>query len=493
MTGPERPWLDHDLCYRILESRDRRFDGRVYSLVRTTGIYCRPSCPARPPRPANVEFVPTAAAAQVRGYRPCRRCRPDAAPGSPDWDGRADVVARAVRAIEDGVVDRDGVDGLAALLGYGRRQVHRLLVAELGAGPLALARARRVRAAQVLLETTDLPITEVAHAAGFSSIRQFNDTIRAVHGTTPTALRSAGRVARPSEPRSGSSIELRLATREPFAGGELFEFWAARSVPGIEHVSAEGIARSVGLPHGQAIVSLSLDGGDGLRIGVRLEDGRDLAPLVRRVRRWADLDADPVAVDAVLGRDPLLGPLVAAVPGRRVPGSVDVFETAVRAVVGQQISVAGARTVIGRLVDAVGEPLRLEHPALTRVFPDAERVAGIDPSLLAMPRSRRATVVMLASEVASGRLVLDDSADRDEVVARLLAIPGIGPWTADYVRMRGLHDPDVLLPGDLGVRRALEAVGATPADTASWRPWRSYAVHHLWARPAAPSAAKEAS
>lgn len=507
-AASDRPWLDHDRCYRILESRDRRFDGRFYAAVRTTGIYCRPSCPARTPRSVNVEFLPTAAAAQVRGYRPCRRCRPDAVPGAPDWDLRADVVARAVRAIDDGVVDREGVDGLASRLGYGRRHLQRLLVAELGAGPLALARANRSRTAQVLLESSDLPIVEVAFAAGFSSIRQFNDTIRSLYGATPTELRTARRRAETATSRTASrwsgsgddrrvdgaamSLGLRLATRPPFAGAELLDFWAVRSVSGVEHASEGRFERTVALPHGHGVVSITLAdprdrpaGAPGLHLSVRLEDARDLAPLVRRVRRWADLDADPVAVDRVLGADQLLAPLVAAVPGRRLPGSLDVFETAVRAVVGQQISVAGARTVMGRLVEAAGAPLRIAHPVLRRVVPDAEQLAAIDVAALAMPTARRRTVLALAESVATGRIALDDAADRDEIRARLLEIPGIGPWTADYVRMRGLHDPDVLLSGDLGVRRALDEVGATLADAERWRrwqPWRSYAVHHLWAR-----------
>ncbi len=498
--GPgERVWLDHERCYRALTSRDARFDGWFYAAVRSTGIYCRPSCPARTPRAANVEFVPTAAAAQQRGFRACKRCRPDATPGSPDWDVRADVAGRAMRLIADGVVDREGVPGLAARLGYSSRQLQRLLVAEVGAGPLALARTQRAQTARVLLETTDLSVTDVAFAAGFTSVRQFNDTVREVYAVTPTDLRRASPAARRhGERRPGGAgtstgplvTSLRLAARRPFAADELLAFFAARAVPGVEHDDDTGYSRSMRLPHGHALVTIVADAGsaapDALCVTLRLEDWRDLAPAVQRLRRLTDLDADPLAVDAELGRDPVLGRLVADVPGRRLPGSVDPFETAVRAVIGQQISVAGARTVTGRIVAAAGEPLRIAHARVNRVFPDATALAGVDPDVLAMPTSRKRTLVGLARAVADGELALDHGADRAEVHAGLLALTGIGPWTADYVRMRGLHDPDVFLPGDLGVRRALAAAGLGPDHAARWRPWRSYALHHLWALPSHP-------
>lgn len=510
-NGAERVWLDHERCYRVLTSRDARFDGRFYAAVRSTGIYCRPSCPARTPRPVNVEFVPTAAAAQQRGYRACKRCRPDATPGSPDWDTRADVAGRAMRLIADGVVERDGVPGLAARLGYSCRQLQRLLVAEVGAGPLALARSQRAHTARILLETTDLPIVDVAFAAGFASVRQFNDTVRATYDSTPTDLRrSRRRVSTTGGGSPGpSATSLRLAARTPFAADELLAFVAARAVPGLEHHDGHAYHRSMRLPHGHGLATLAVDDDHGapvaLRLTVRLEDWRDLAPAVQRVRRLADLDADPAAVDAVLGRDIVLGPAVAATPGRRLPGSVDPFETAVRAVIGQQISVAGARTVAGRLVAAAGEPLRVSDPhvsqatqvtqvtQVTHVFPDADVLAEVDPGVLAMPASRKRTIVALARAVSEGDVALDAGVDRDEMRAGLLAIGGIGPWTADYVAMRGLHDPDVFLPDDLGVRRALAAAGLATDHARRWRPWRSYALHHLWAHPwAAPSSATSA-
>ncbi|MEX2625510.1 MAG: AlkA N-terminal domain-containing protein [Ilumatobacteraceae bacterium] len=505
----DRVWLDHERCYRALSSRDARFDGWFYAAVRSTGIYCRPSCSARTPRPVNVEFVATAAAAQQRGLRACKRCRPDATPGSPDWDVRADVSGRAMRMIADGTIDREGVPGLANRLGYSTRQLQRLLVAEVGAGPLALARAQRAHTARILLETTDLAVTDVAFAAGFASVRQFNDTVREVYASTPTDLRrgrgSAGMGC--PVPRGGAAsagaltTSIRLAARRPFAAAELLAFLAARAVPGVEHHVDGSYERTMRLPHGHGVVSLvpddhspddrTADGDAGpaaLRATLRLEDWRDLAPAVQRLRRLADLDADPLAVDDVLGRDEVLGPLVSAVPGRRLPGSVDPFETAVRAVIGQQISVAGARTVAGRVVAAVGEPLRIPHANLGRVFPGASALAGIDPDDLPMPGSRKRTLAGLARAVDDGRLVLDDGVDRDVARAGLLALAGIGPWTADYVVMRGLHDPDVFLAGDLGVRHALAAAGLAPDHVAHWRPWRSYALHHLWAMPTRPPA-----
>lgn len=483
-TGPERIWLDHERCYRALSSRDARFDGRFYAAVRTTGIYCRPSCPARTPRPGNVGFVPTAAAAQQHGFRACKRCRPDATPGSPDWDTRADLVARAMRLIGDGVVDREGLTGLAARLGYSSRHVTRVLVDELGAGPNALARSQRARTARVLLETTDVPVTDVSFAAGFASVRQFNDTVRAVYSASPTELRraaaSAGvRTASVADAGGAAAVTVRLTARQPFPVAEIFGFLAARAVPGVESSTEQRYRRALRLPRGHGVVTLEPDDG-AVRASFRLHDWRDLQPAVERVRRLVDLDADPLAVDQVLGSCSVLGPLVRATPGRRVPGSVDPFETAVRAVVGQQVSVAGARTVAGRIVTAVGEPLTLTDDLVTRVFPDPGAVVEIGDEHLAMPGSRRDTLRRLAGAVVDGSLQLHHGADRDEVRRRLLAIRGIGPWTAEYVVMRGLHDPDAFLPTDLGVRRALERAGAGADAADRWRPWRSYALHHLW-------------
>ena len=465
---------DDDTCYRAVDSRDARFDGWFFTGVTSTGIYCRPSCPAITPRRRNVTFHPSAAAAQRAGFRACKRCRPDSSPGSPEWSTRADVAGRALRLIGDGVVDRDGVPGLADRLGYSERQVHRTLVAEVGAGPVALARAQRAQTARVLLETTDLPVADVAFAAGFASVRQFNDTIREVFAATPTGLRVGRRADTTGAP---GAITLRLPYREPLSVSTVLDFLGAHAVPGLEHYAGGVFSRVVPAPGGAAIVALSP--GDGAVLcEVRLLDVRDLVSVVARVRRLLDLDADPVAVDHVLGADPALGPLVATRPGLRAPGSVDPFETAVRVVVGQQISVSGSRTVVGRIVAEHGTPL----PDGWRAFPTPEALAAVDPTTLPMPRARGRAVVGLAEAFASGAVVLDPGADRDDVRARLLALRGIGPWTADYLAMRTLGHPDVLLTTDLVVRRAAADLGVElGGERPDWAPWRTYATYHLWA------------
>ncbi|MET0908911.1 MAG: AlkA N-terminal domain-containing protein, partial [Ilumatobacteraceae bacterium] len=476
--------LDQDQCYVAVQSRDRRFDGWFVTAVRTTGIYCRPSCPAITPKRTNVDFFPTAAAAQQRGFRACKRCRPDASPGSPEWNVRQDVIGRAMRLIADGCVERDGVPGLARRLGYSERHLNRLMTEELGAGPLAIARAQRAHTARLLIETTDVSLTDVAFAAGFGSVRQFNDTIREVFATAPSDLRA--RAA--SSPRSTSSVQggptgvvsLRLPTRQPFAGDEALQFLGERALPGIESWDGTEYRRSLRLPDGHGVISLRI-AADHVAANVRLSSWTDLGAAVQRIRRLLDLDADPEAVDVALSSEPLMAALVAGRPGRRAPGSVDAFETSMRAVVGQQISVAGARTVMSRLVAAVDQRLSLDDPDLTHVFPAPERIADAPDEAFSMPTARRDTLRRLAHAVVDGTVVLDPGVDPDHARASLLALKGIGPWTADYVVMRGLSHPDVFLGSDLGVLHAIDRITATRPDPASWAPWRSYAVHHLWA------------
>lgn len=474
------PLLDPDRCYRAASSRDERFDGWFYIGVRTTGIYCRPSCPAVTPKRSNVDFYRSSAAAQQDGFRACKRCRPDASPGSPEWDLRSDLIGRAMRLIADGVVDREGVAGLSQRLGYSNRHLNRMITDELGAGPLALARAQRAQTARILIETTDMSMTDVAFAAGFGSIRQFNDTVRAVFATSPTDLR---RTSHRGDARGESgSVAVRLVAREPFAGRELFAFLRARAVSGVEHCDHGEYRRSLVLPHGHGTVSTRL--GDGfVQATFRLADWRDLAPAVGRVRRLLDLDADPVAIDETLLTDAAIAPLVERLPGLRAAGSVDPAETLVRAIVGQQVSVAGARTVTARLAHELGAPLTVNDGQLTRAFPTMARLAGATIRDLPMPTARAATLRDVAAAVQSGDLVLDAGVDRAELVERLMARRGIGPWTARYVVMRALGDPDVFLDTDLGVRRALAERDLTPADAERWRPWRTYAMHHLWNSP----------
>jgi AraC family transcriptional regulator of adaptative response / DNA-3-methyladenine glycosylase II len=510
--------LDADRCYRAVASRDARFDGQFVTAVRTTGIYCRPSCPAVTPKATNVEFWPTAAAAQLRGFRACRRCLPDAVPGSPDWNIRADLAGRAMRLIGDGVVERDGVPGLATRLGYSERQLGRVLTAELGAGPLALARAHRAHTARLLVETTPMGMADIAFASGFASVRQFNDTVREVYGVPPTTLRSeAGRHAVPA---AAGTIVLRLPFRPPFDGAGLLAFFAARAAAGVEEVDGGTYRRTMRLPRGPAVVSLHLpvlaevasssqrksplrgrarlceDGrtprarrsptarATHVVATLRLSDPRDLAPAVARLRRLLDLDADPVAVDAVLSADPLLAPSVAATPGVRLPGTVDPTETALRAVLGQQVSVAAARTAAARLAGALGErlspALAVDGPDL--LFPTAAAVAEHGVEVLTGPARRTASIVGLAAALADGTLVLDPGRDAAAFRADLTALRGIGPWTAGYLAIRVLGDPDELLPDDLAVRRGARALGIDdlPHHAARWAPWRSYAALHLW-------------
>jgi AraC family transcriptional regulator of adaptative response / DNA-3-methyladenine glycosylase II len=470
-----------DICYRAVSSRDARFDGWFVMGVQTTGIYCRPSCPAMTPRRANVAFYPTAAAAQRAGFRACLRCRPDAAPGSPEWNSRADLVARAMRLIGDGVVERDGVSGLASRLGYTERHLHRQLVAELGAGALALARAQRAQTARVLIETTKVPFADIAFASGFASIRQFNDTIREVFAATPTQLRGK---FRGSESTPGG-ITVRLPYRPPFDADGLLDFLKARQVSGIEEWTDTTHKRALRLPHGMATMALTPMPGY-VECTLRLADLRDLSTAVWRARRLFDLDADPVAVDAALSADPALEPLVLKRPGVRVPGAVDGLEIAVRAVVGQQISVPAARTVLGRMVAALGEPLAEPDGTLTHVFPTAEALATAPDEALPMPAARKRTIRALGAAVADGRVDLHPGAAVEEATEAMCALPGIGPWTAGYVVMRALADPDAFLPTDLGIKRAAESHGL-PTDPAAlterakaWRPWRAYALMHLW-------------
>jgi AraC family transcriptional regulator of adaptative response / DNA-3-methyladenine glycosylase II len=475
--------LDHDWCLRAFHSRDPRFDGWFYVGVVTTGIYCRPSCPANPPKPQNVRFHPTAASAQLAGFRACKRCRPDASPGSPEWNTRADVVGRAMRLIADGVVDREGVGGLAARLHYSERHLARLLTAEVGAAPLALARAQRAHTARILIETTELPLTEVAFAAGFSSVRQFNDTVRAVFAMAPRELRRANRR---TEPASAGALTLRLPYRGTLDAPALFGFLGTRAVPGVEawDAATSTYRRTLALPHGTGTATLA-PGPGWVSCTLRLDDWRDVAATVQRCRRLLDLDADPQAVASVLAADDALAPLVRARPGLRAPGVVDGNEIAVRAVLGQQVSVAGARTLAARLVRAYGEPLSVPVDGLTHLFPRADVLAEAADEHLSMPGARRASLRAVCAALAAQPI--DAATDRAELERRLLAVKGIGSWTAGYVAMRALGDPDVFLPTDLGVQRAAcrRGLDATPAALAAraerWRPWRTYAVHHLWA------------
>jgi AraC family transcriptional regulator of adaptative response / DNA-3-methyladenine glycosylase II len=473
--------MTFDERYRAIDARDARFDGQFVTAVHTTGIYCRPSCPARTPKPANVTFYQTSAAAHEAGFRACKRCLPEATPGSPQWNLRGDVAGRAMRLIADGVVDRDGVPGLSRRLGYSDRHLTRLLASELGAGPLALARAHRAHTARTLLVDTDLPMSDVAFAAGFGSIRQFNETMTEVFALSPTDLRARRRHGATTSGR----IDLVLPVREPFDAVGLFGWMRAHAVPGVETGDAVSFARTIRLGGGPAWFEVRQDAAGRLRLRAELTSLRDLAPLIARVRRLFDLDADPDAVDAALARHPELSPLVRRIPGVRLPAAIDADEMLIRAMIGQQISVASARTVMGRLAAELGEPVETPSgPAV--LFPTPEVIAERGGDVLRGPGARIRAIVGAATALADGSLRLGPGDDTDEQRAALLALPGIGPWTADYVRMRVLGDPDVLLPGDVAARAGAAAAGI-PADAAgltAWAtrlaPWRSYLMAHLW-------------
>ncbi|MFD5280338.1 AlkA N-terminal domain-containing protein [Streptomyces rubrogriseus] len=476
---------DTERCVRAVQSKDARFDGWFFTAVLTTGIYCRPSCPVVPPKPGNMTFYPSAAACQQAGFRACKRCRPDTSPGSPEWNRRADLTARAMRLIADGVVDREGVPGLAARLGYSTRQVERQLLAELGAGPLALARAQRAQTARLLIETTPLPMADIAFAAGFSSIRTFNDTVREVYALSPSELRTRAPRNRAATTAPGA-LSLRLPFRAPLNPDNLFGHLAATAVPGVEEWKDGAYRRTLRLPYGHGIVALTPNP-DHIACRLTLSDLRDLTVAISRCRRLLDLDADPVAIDDQLRADPLLAPLVDKAPGRRVPRTVDEAEFAVRAVLGQQVSTAAARTHAARLVTAHGDPVDDPEGGLTHLFPSTEALAAVDPETLAMPRTRRTTFTTLVAHLADGSVNPGVESDWAETRARLLDLPGFGPWTADVIAMRALGDPDAFLPTDLGIRRAAAELGlpSTPAAltarAAAWRPWRAYAVQYLWA------------
>ncbi|PRY00511.1 DNA-3-methyladenine glycosylase 2 [Allonocardiopsis opalescens] len=474
--------LDFDTCYRAIVARDARFDGRFYIGVTSTGIYCRPICPSRTPARRNVRFYPHAAAAEVAGFRACRRCRPETSPGSPDWDVRKDLIGRALRLIENGTVDAEGVGGLAGRLAVTERHLHRLFIAEVGAGPLALARTRRLQLARRLLAESDLPITDIAFASGFGSVRRFNESVKDAYGLPPGALRGhrTGRPLRAAQP--GGPLSLRLAYRPPFDAAALLDFLAARAIPGVEEVSPNRYARTIATPGGPGTLELLPDpGAPQIVLRLAVPDLRGTPQVVAACRALFDLCADPATVAGVLGADPALAPLVAARPGLRVPGAYDGFELAVRAVLGQQVSVAAARTLAGRLVAATGTPLPEPVGTLTHVFPTADALAGADLDHVGLTGARRRTLRALAEAVADGGLHLDSGADVAATTAALEELPGIGPWTSGYIAMRALRDPDAFPGTDLVLRRAMESAGIT--TTEPWRPWRAYAALHLWTAP----------
>lgn len=477
--------LDPDTCYRALRTRDPRFDGRFFTAVRSTGVYCRPVCPARTPKRENCLFLPCAAAAQEAGYRPCLRCRPEASPGTPAWLGTSATVSRGLRLIGGGALDEGGVEDLAGRLGIGARHLRRLFLSHLGATPQAVAHTRRVLFAKKLIDETDLPMAQVAFAAGFSSVRRFNTALRDAYHRPPRELRRRGSAAARS---SAVDLSLRLPYRPPLAFPAFLAFFAPRATPGVEAVDAECYRRTLALGGARGWVEVrALPEANQLVARLRLDAPAPLIGVTERLRRIFDLGADPAEIARHLRRDRRLASRLERLPGVRVPGTWDGFELAVRAILGQQVSVPGATTLAGRLVEAYGEALPDTGDAGLRwLFPTPEALAEADPVRLGIPRTRASAIAALSRAVAKGELCLDGSEDLDASLARLQALPGIGPWTAQLIAMRALGEPDALPAGDLGLRRNLGRSGklASPAEVEAraeaWRPWRAYGAMLLW-------------
>jgi AraC family transcriptional regulator of adaptative response / DNA-3-methyladenine glycosylase II len=478
--------LDQDLCYRVLAGRDARFDGRFFVCVKTTRIYCRPVCPARTPKRENCSFVPSAAAAEALGYRSCLRCRPETAPGTPAWAGSEASVARALRLIEEGALDEGSVEVLAARLGIGARQLHRLFVRHLGASPLAVASNRRLLMAKQLITETELPLCEVAAAAGFQSLRRFNDAVRTVYHRSPSDLR---RGSKGSGPQAAAAISLRLGYRPPFDWERILAYLGGRAIPGVEEVGEETYRRTYRLGNSTGAIEVTHQPSR-RALSVRI-DGAGPLPvrqIVARVRRLFDLDADPAAITAVLGGDPIVGPRLARARGLRVPGAFDPFELAIRAVLGQQVSVKGATTLSGRVVQRCGTPIAVARNGLTHLFPTPEVLARADLSGLGLTSGRTQALKSLSAACASSACELKPGTSLNDSVAQLVTLPGIGEWTAHYVALRALGEPDAFPAADLGLRKV--AGGGVPIApralermAEAWRPWRGYAALLLWTEP----------
>ncbi|MDP1873771.1 AlkA N-terminal domain-containing protein [Phenylobacterium sp.] len=480
--------LDDDACYRALTMRDARLDGKIFVGVRSTGIYCRPICPARTPLRRNVTFHPSAAAAQEAGFRPCLRCRPETSPDLGAWRGSSNTVARALSLIEDGVLDEGDVEALADRVGVGGRQLRRLFKQHLGASPVAVAQTRRVLLAKQLICDTALPMAEVALASGFGSVRRFNETFQQLYARPPRDLRR--RRGTEISAQAGGGVVLRLAYRPPYDWPAMLDFLALRAVPGVEAVEAGCYHRALRIDGVAGLVSVAPGPGDTLEVRARFARLQVLPQVIARVRRVFDLGADPAQVNAHLSRDPDLAPLVARRPGLRAPGAWDGFELAVRAVLGQQITVTGARALAGRLTAAHGEslPAAFAGQGLTHLFPTPQALAQIDPASLPMPGARARALVGLAAAAAADPGLFAPQGSLEAAVAKLKALPGIGEWTAQYIALRQMREPDAFPHGDIGLMRALAGPDGTRPNPAqllaraeAWRPWRAYGALHLWA------------
>jgi len=479
--------MDRTACYRAISTRDIRFDGRLFIGVKTTGIYCRPICPARTPKFENVSFYASAAAAQEAGFRPCLRCRPEVSPELAFWRGSSNTVSRALALIESGGLDDDDVEGLANRLGVGGRQLRRLFRQHVGASPIAVAQTRRVLLAKQLIHETSLPMAEVALASGFNSVRRFNETFRDLFGRPPAALRHGrGKTA-----REAGALSVRLAYRPPYDWDAMLSFLSARAIPGVEVVAGDNYRRSIAIGANLGMISVMPAVKNRIDVRVRFPDMAALPQIIARVRRVFDLAADPDTIAAHLALDPMLAPLVAARPGLRVPGAWDGFELAVRAILGQQITVPAATKLLGKLVQAFGDPLPApmqESEGLSHLFPSVARIATADLATLGMPRARSVAVTALAQAIAADPAIFSRGASLEDAILKLRSMPGIGEWTAQYIAMRELREPDAFPAADIGLLRAMaDGEGRRPSPSAlltrseRWRPWRAYAALHLWA------------
>jgi AraC family transcriptional regulator of adaptative response / DNA-3-methyladenine glycosylase II len=487
--------MDRTACYRAISTRDARFDGRLFVAVKTTGIYCRPICPARTPKFENTSFYPSAAAAQEAGFRPCLRCRPETSPDLAFWRGTTNTVSRALALIEAGGLDEADVEGLANRLGVGARQLRRLFRQHVGASPIAVAQTRRILLAKQLIHETSLPMAEVALASGFNSVRRFNETFLEMFGRSPAKLRRIHDKAR----RETGALSVRLPYSPPYDWDAMLSFLGMRAIPGVEAVSGNVYRRSIAIGGDSGVISVTPAEKNRVNVSVRFPNMAALPQIIARVRRVFDLAADPDTIGAHLALDPVLAPLVSARPGLRVPGAWDGFELAVRAIFGQQITVPAATKLLGRLVAAHGAPLPAtmkDSEGLSHLFPLASRVAKADIAALGMPNARAMSVKSLAQAISADPAIFSRGASLEEAIAKLRSLPGIGEWTAQYIAMRELREPDAFPAADIGLLRAMAAAdGSRPSPmellsrAERWRPWRAYAALHLWAAGIAPPTA----
>ena len=479
--------LEPDTCYRAVKSRDARFDGRFFTAVKSTGIFCRPVCPATTPKQKNCRFMPSAAAAMAAGFRPCLRCRPEAAPGSPAWKGVTSTVARAMRLIGEGALDTGSVDDLALRLGVGERHLRRLFLEHVGAGPKTVAQTRRLLFAKKMISESDLPLTEIALVSGFQSIRRFNDAFVKVYNRPPRDVR------RELKKQAGlgkdrNSITLKLFYRPPYDWPSIIGFLQFRAIPGVEEATAAGYRRSVVLGGKPGIIEIRpVLEKNYLAAKFELADLSHLQIAIETARRLFDLDSDSAAIDAQLRTDATLAGLITARPGLRVPGAWDAFEISVRAILGQQISVSAAATFARRLVEHFGTPLEGgPDETLKYLFPDPQALVDADIAIIGLTTRRAETIRHLAAAFEDGRVDLGAADGLDAAQEMLCRIPGIGPWTAQYIAMRAIGDPDAFPVGDIALLRAINRRGedhtarTLAARAEDWRPWRAYAALHLW-------------